>query len=210
MESGDRPPDDARDGSAAGGALLASQQRTSVRLLLRARRGDRAAISEIVARHVGPLTRWAHGRLPRWARTVADTGDLVQEALLQTLRRFHSFEPQGHAALQGYLRRAVDNRIKDEFRRIGRRGLASEVNDRFADAAPSPLQSAIVNDTERRYRDAVARLRETDRRLVVARVELGYSLEQLAAMTGRARPDTARVALRRALQRLAVEMARGS
>jgi hypothetical protein len=43
---------------------------------------------------------------------------------------------------------------------------------------------------------------------VVARVELGYSLEQLALMTNRARVDTARVALRRALERLALEMAR--
>ncbi|HTU99046.1 MAG TPA: sigma-70 family RNA polymerase sigma factor [Luteitalea sp.] len=181
-----------------------------MRLLLRARRGDQAAIAEIVGRHLGPLTRWAHGRLPRWARTVADTGDLVQEALLQTIRRINGFEPQGHAALQAYLRRAVDNRIKDEFRRIGRRGLASSVDDRLPDSAPSPLQSAMFSDTERRYREGVSRLRESDQRLVVARVELGYSLEQLAALTGRARPDTARVALRRALQRLAVEMARGS
>lgn len=210
MESGDRLPDDARGDSDVNAVALPAQQRTSMRLLLRARRGDQSAIAEIVTRHVGPLTRWAHGRLPRWARTVADTGDLVQEALLQTLRRFNRFEPQGHAALQAYLRRAVDNRIKDEFRRIGRRGLASELDERLADGAPSPLQAAMFGETERRYREGIGRLRESDRRLVVARVELGYSLEQLAAMTGRVRPDTARVALRRALQRLAVEMARGS
>ena len=56
----------------------------------------------------------------------------------------------------------------------------------------------MASQTEARYRAALARLRPSDRRLVVARVELGYSLEQLAVLTNRARVDTARVALRRA------------
>jgi DNA-directed RNA polymerase specialized sigma24 family protein len=73
---------------------------------------------------------------------------------------------------------------------------------------PSPLEEAKAQQTEDRYRSALSRLRPGDRRLVVGRVELGYSLEQLALLTGRRRVDTARVALRRALERLALEMAR--
>jgi RNA polymerase sigma factor (sigma-70 family) len=138
---------------------------------------------------------------------MADTADLVQEALVQTLRRLDDFEPQGHHALQAYLRRAVDNRIHDEFRRIGRRGVAAALDEAQPDARPSPLDEAVARQTEGRYRAALARLRPGDRRLVVARVELGYSLEQLALMTNRPRVDTARVALRRALERLALEMA---
>lgn len=177
-------------------------------LVRRAREGDGSALHLLFVRHVGPLQRWARGRLPRWARTVADTADLVQEALVQTLRRLGEFEPQGHTALQAYLRRAVDNRIHDEFRRIARRGLASTLDEDRADGRPSPLEEAVARQTEDRYRAALARLRPGDRRLVVARVELGYSLEQLALMTNRPRVDTARVALRRALERLALEMAR--
>lgn len=180
-----------------------------VRLMRRARGGDASALRLLFVRHVGPLQRWARGRLPRWARTIADTADLVQEALVQTLRRLGDFEPQGHNALQAYLRRAVDNRINDEFRRIARRGLASALDEGQADARPSPLEEAMAQQTEARYRAALARLRPGDRRLVVGRVELGYSLEQLALLTGRRRVDTARVALRRALERLALEMARG-
>ena len=179
------------------------------RLMLRARDGDAAALDLLFVRHMGPLQRWARGRLPRWARTIADTADLVQEALVQTLRRLGEFEPQGHEALQAYLRRAVDNRINDEFRRIARRGLASALDEGQPDARPSPLEEAVAEQTERRYRVALDRLRPGDRRLVVARVELGYSLEQLALLTRRRRVDTARVALRRALVRLAAEMARG-
>jgi RNA polymerase sigma factor (sigma-70 family) len=177
-------------------------------LMRRAQDGDGSALHLLFAQHVGPLRRWARGRLPRWARTVADTADLVQEALVHTLRRLGEFEPQGHQALQAYLRRSVDNRIHDEFRRIARRGLASTLDEAHADSRPSPLEEAVAQQTESRYRQALARLRPADRRLVVARVELGYSLEQLALMTNRPRVDTARVALRRALERLALEMAR--
>ena len=195
-----RPPETPISGS--------NTHRSFGQLVLRARRGDAAALHALFERHVGPLQRWARGRLPRWARTVADTADLVQEALVQTLRRLDDFEPQGHSALQAYLRRAVDNRINDEFRRIARRGLAGALDDGQPDERPSPLDEAVAQQTEARYRAALKRLRPGDRRLVVARVELGYSLEQLALLTNRSRVDTARVALRRALERLALEMTR--
>lgn len=183
-------------------------QRSFGRLVRRARGGDASALHSLFVRHMGPLQRWARGRLPRWARTIADTADLVQEALVQTLRRLDDFEPQGHSALQAYLRRAVDNRINDEFRRIARRGLAGALDEGQPDGRPSPLDEAVAQQTEARYRAALARLRPGDRRLVVGRVELGYSLEQLALLTNRTRVDTARVALRRALERLALEMTR--
>jgi RNA polymerase sigma factor (sigma-70 family) len=178
------------------------------RLVSRARSGDVSALNSLFVRHMDPLRRWARGRLPRWARTIADTADLVQEALVHTLRRLDDFEPQGHSALQAYLRRAVDNRINDEFRRIARRGLAGAIDEAQPDGRPSPLDEAVAQQTEARYRAALARLRPGDRRLVVGRVELGYSLEQLALLTNRSRVDTARVALRRALERLALEMTR--
>ena len=181
---------------------------TSGRLLARARAGDRSALGLLLDRHLGPLQRWARGRLPRWARTMSDTADLVQEAVLNTIRRLDAFEPEGQGALRAYLRTAVDNRINDELRRIARRGPGELLDESAADSAPSPLDEAIGQETEARYRAALARLKPADRRLVVARVELGYTPQQLALMTGRRRPDSARIALHRALVRLADEMTR--
>jgi RNA polymerase sigma factor (sigma-70 family) len=181
---------------------------TSRRLLWRVRRGDRSALDAIVARHLGPLRRWARGRLPQWARTISDTADLVQEAIFQTLGQLEHFEPKAHGALQAYLRRAVDNRINDEFRRIARRGVADVIDEEYRDPSPSPHEQAVAGDLESRYRDALTRLRTADRRLIVGRVEFGYSIEQLALLTGRQRSGAARVALRRALERLAAEMDR--
>jgi DNA-directed RNA polymerase specialized sigma24 family protein len=64
---------------------------------------------------------------------MADTADLVQDAILNTLQRLHTFEPQGHGALRAYLRRAVENRINDEHRRIARRGVADELDEAAPD-----------------------------------------------------------------------------
>jgi RNA polymerase sigma-70 factor (ECF subfamily) len=70
------------------------------RLLSRARSGDREALDVLFARHIPTLRRWASGRLPRWARDIADTQDLVQETVLQVFKRVEAFEPRGEGALQ--------------------------------------------------------------------------------------------------------------
>ncbi len=96
--SGARPPD------------------STTTLLERARAGDHAAIDALFARCVPPLVRWARGRLPRWARDLADTQDVVQEAVLQTFKHLETFDARGEGALQAYLRQAVMNRIRDHIR----------------------------------------------------------------------------------------------
>ena len=88
-------------------------------LIERARKGDQDALERLFARHLRPLQRWASGRLPKWARDLADTDDLVQDTLLQTFKRIEDFEPRRVGALQAYLRQAVLNRLRDELRRKG-------------------------------------------------------------------------------------------
>ena len=64
----------------------------SAELLERARAGDTRALSVLFRRHGPELRQWARGRLPRWARNVADTADVVQDVLLRTFRRIDRFE----------------------------------------------------------------------------------------------------------------------
>ena len=87
-------------------------------LLRRARAGDAGALDDLFRRHLPPLRRWARGRLPRWTRDLRDTEDVVQETLLQTLKRIDVFEPRHEGALQAYLRQALINRVRDEVRRL--------------------------------------------------------------------------------------------
>jgi RNA polymerase sigma factor (sigma-70 family) len=180
---------------------------TSRGLLLRARDGDSRALSALMKRHLPALRRWAHGRLPAWLRAAADTGDLVQTAFLQTIRRLNTFEPRAERALGAYLRQAVINQIRDEHRRFGRRGPHDPLAETFVDGSASPFDEASYAQLEGRYRAALAQLGSDDQKLVVAHVELGYTHEQLGCMTGK-KTDTARVALRRALNRLAEVMRR--
>lgn len=187
------------------------QSATSAELLVRARRGDSRAISTLFRRHGGALRRWARGRLPKWARSINDTADIVQDALLQTFRRVDRFDNRGKGALSAYLRQAVVNRIRDEMRRVARRP-AEVVDERILDMpAHGKNQFDLVLDAEQeqRYKEALKMLSEEDRLLIVGRIELHYNYHQLALITGRATPDAARLAVRRAALRLAKSMSSG-
>ena len=154
------------------------------------------------------LRRWARGRLPRWARSFLDTSDLVQDTLLRTFTRIAVFEPKGDGALRAYLRHAVENRIRDELRRVARRPaeMSLDADIQVPSGGRSPLDHAIDDQIWARYLSALKRLTPRERRLIVGRAELGYSFTQLAHIDGRASPDAARMALKRALVRLASEM----
>ncbi|HEX8029492.1 MAG TPA: sigma-70 family RNA polymerase sigma factor [Vicinamibacterales bacterium] len=178
-------------------------------LLERARAGDRDAVDALVARCWPPMLRWAKGRLPPWARDLADTQDVVQEAVVQTFKHLDRIEARGEGALQAYLRQAVLNRIRDHIRRVGRRPAATTLDSQHVDPAPSPLEHAVGREALECYEAALARLSDADRELIVASVELGYTNEQLAESTGRASPDAARRAAKRALVKLAEEMESG-
>ena len=180
----------------------------SSELLRRARRGDRSAVDALFVRMFPWLRKRTRGRLPGWARGVLDTSDVVQDVLLHTIRRISGFESTSSIAFRAYLLRAVDHRIRDEMRRVGRRGTRGDLTEADLPPAgdPSPLDQLIDDEAWRRYLRALQRLSQRERRLIVGRGELGYSFKQLALVDDRASADAARKALRRALVRLSQEM----
>lgn len=181
---------------------------SSVDLIERARGGDAAALDQLMARHLPRLRRWASGRLPRWARDVADTQDLVQDTLLQTFKRIDKIDAQRPGALQAYLRQGILNRIRDEFRRAGRRPAVLELDSQAPDGSASPLEEAIGRQAVERYEQALQRLRDDDREAIIARIEMGFTHEEVATLLGKPSANAARMALERALVRLAAEMHR--
>jgi RNA polymerase sigma-70 factor (ECF subfamily) len=178
-------------------------------LLEAARKGDREALERLFARHLKPLQRWASGRLPQWARDLADTDDLVQDTLLQTFKRIEDFEPRRVGALQAYLRQAVLNRLRDELRRKGRHPDAVELDGLERAETRSPLEEAIGREAVESYEQALQRLRPEEREAVIARVEMGYTYEEMAEALAKPTADAARKAAQRALVRLAEELKRG-
>ena len=178
-------------------------------LLRQAQAGDSQALSRLFGRYMPPLLRFAHRRVPPWARSAMDTGDLVQETILHAFRRIKFFEPRQNGALLGYLRRALLNRIRDQFRKAGRRPPPVELDDSAVDTGQSPLEYAITEEDRARYTEGLSKLRPADREAIVGRLELGYSYEQLALVLRKPSPEAARLAVRRALVKLGEQMHRG-
>jgi RNA polymerase sigma factor (sigma-70 family) len=182
-------------------ALLVTQE-----LLQCARGGDRAALDALVARYLPRLRRWASGRLPGYARSLLDTSDLVQETLTRVLQGLDRIEVRGPGGFQAYVRQAVLNRIRDEVRWAARRPGPDGVPESLPDLAPSPLEHAIGADVLARYERGLAALGEEERELLHLRLELDLDYQEITAMTGRASRDATRMAIQRALARLAAEM----
>lgn len=181
----------------------------TVELLNQARRGDAFALERLLERCMPPLRRWAHGRLPAPLRGPQETADLVQNAIAATLQRLDTFEVRHQGALQAYLRTAVLNQIRDLVRQQQRRPAMAELPDTVANRDPSPLELAIGAENLDRYEAAVDRLPQADQEAIIGRLELQYAYEELAVVLGKPSPDAARMAVTRALKRLAEEMRRG-
>jgi len=183
--------------------VVSSELESTFLLIEQIRAGDKSALDRLLRRFLPLLTRWASGRLPRGARDLSDTEDLVQETIISALRHLDHIEIRGEGALQAYLRRAVLNRIRDELRRHGRRGLVETLDENVRAKEDSPLEIAIGNEALERYEAALSRLSSGDREAVIARIELGQTYAEIASVLGKPSTEAARMAVNRALARLA-------
>lgn len=175
---------------------------STLELLARVRQGDRDALDRLITRCLPPLRRWARGRLPSAARGALDTQDLVQDTILNSLRRLDHFDSRHEGAFQAYLRQAVLNRIRDEARRFSRRPAPTELTDAYESDSASPLDIAIGREGVARYEAALQRLRPVDREAIIGRLELQHDYQELATILGKPNANAARVAVTRALARL--------
>jgi RNA polymerase sigma factor (sigma-70 family) len=179
---------------------------TTSELIDRTRRGDASAPNLLLARYLPLLTRWAHGRLPPGARDLSDTADLVQVTLLRAFQNLATFDVQGPGAFFGYLRQIMNNLLRDELRRAGRRPGMSELNDDLVHSGASPLAATITLETVNNYERALNALSAEQRELITMRVELGLELNEIARLTASPSPNAARMRVARALADLAKQM----
>jgi RNA polymerase sigma factor (sigma-70 family) len=126
--------------------------------------------------------------------------------LLRVLEGLDHIEVRGPGGFQAYVRQAVLNRIRDEVRWTARRPGPAGVPETLPDPSPSPLENAIGADVLERYERSFASLEESDRELLHLRIELGFDYQEIATMTGGPSRDAVRMAIQRALGRLAEAM----
>ena len=178
----------------------------TVDLVERARDGDQSAWEVLMRRYRGPLQRFARSRLARQRQRLADTDDVIQDVTINVFRRLHRIELRFPGALLAYLRRSVSNRVADEHRRAVRQGPLATLDENLPDGQQSPLDATLDRDKVRAYRTALLALGADDRLAIVMRLERGEGYDAIAARLGKPTPNAARVAVARAMFKLAKQM----
>jgi RNA polymerase sigma factor (sigma-70 family) len=137
---------------------------------------------------------------------MSETADVVQDAALGVWRRLDRLDLREPGDLEAYVRRAVLNRIHDEGRRRLRRPDPVTLDAELPAQEPSALDRAIGHQSWDRCRAAFSRLAQDERDVIVARLELGYSFEAIAALLDRPSAAAARMAFTRAIATLRADV----
>ena len=175
-------------------------------LLRKAQLGRRIALEELFRRELPPLRRWAIANVPSSIRRAGDTDDFVQRALLRTLRRLPHLRLADDATLQPYLRRVLQNLVRDHGREMARQPPIRSLEAWDHPIARSHVDAMIGAETYARYRAAVRKLSPRARAALQARIERGLDYAAVARRAKCASPAAARAMVGRALERVVTEM----
>jgi len=180
-------------------------------MLSRARSGDEQARCDLVQRYREPLARFLHNRLARSSRGVEETQDFVQETLSAAARQLDRFEYRGLGSFWGYLRRIGLNLIGQASRRRGLPIAADHASGTSHEPVARELPPSLaVQQNERllAIEDALQRLPRAECNALLLRLEFDQPYKVIAREGGYPSADAARMAVGRALARLARVLAR--
>ena len=178
---------------------------STAELFRRARAGDRNALNDLYNRVWAVLCRVAHGRLPKCARGLTDTQDIVQNVMVNALKAINTFEPRYPGAFLAFMHRCVINEVNTQVRKATRRPSSGPVPPDLPVDGPSPYDDAEGTETRDRYERALTKLSEEDQQIIIARVEMGFSYSEIAKINN-IHVNAARMRVARALVRLAEVM----
>jgi RNA polymerase sigma-70 factor (ECF subfamily) len=180
---------------------------STAELLRRVRDGDGQARDALFRRCLPLLRRWAHGRLPRESRDVADTDDLVQVTLIRALNHVGDFDARHAGSFLAYLRQILLNEVRGELRKRRVRGIQVEVGGHDpGDGGESVVEHLLGHERLRQYEVALAGLGREQQELVLMRLEFGLDYAAIAAETG-STTNAVRMRLARALETMGRQIA---
>lgn len=170
---------------------------TDATIVARVRAGDREAYAELVRRHAPTALRTAS-----LLGAGADAEDVVQEAFVKAYTRLGTF--RDGSPFRPWLLRIVTNETRNLHRGAGRRRAREQLawarTERLLIEA-EPLDSALSRERREALVEALRRLAERDRQVVVCRYLLGLTEVESSAVLGWPR-GTVKSRLSRALGRL--------
>jgi RNA polymerase sigma-70 factor (ECF subfamily) len=112
-----------------------------VELMARARAGEAEALGELCALYRNYLRMVVRAGLGPRLRERVELSDVVQEALVEVVRQFPQFTGQNEAALVGWLRRLVGQKLADLGRYHSRAKRSSGGHDLALDAPYEPADA---------------------------------------------------------------------
>jgi RNA polymerase sigma-70 factor (ECF subfamily) len=175
---------------------------TEAELAVRAAAGDAAATTALLASIRPGVVRYCRARLGRFDGGYNQADDIAQEVCLAVLSALPRFIDQGRP-FSAFVFTIAANKVADAQRAAVRsKGITpfDELPDR-PDPAPGPEEQAVASDLTRRLTRLLAHLSDTHRELIVLRVAVGLSAEEVGAVLGMT-ATAVRVAQSRALNRL--------
>ncbi len=177
--------------------MLDSQQ--TLDLLDKARQGDAAAAERLLAEHREPVRHMIGLRLDRAIARRVDASDVVQEVLLEASRRLQDYLRHPVMPFHLWLRHIAKDHIIDAHRRhrqAQKRGVdreqplapagwadrsSLELAAQFVDQELTPASAALRQELERRLHEAIGRLEEDDREVILMRHFEQLSNQEVAA-----------------------------
>ena len=169
-------------------------------LAIRAARGETRAVAELLAQVRPGVLRYCWAHLGSLANASPD--DVAQEVCLAVFQALPRYRDRG-LPFAGFVYRIAANKVADSFRAArraaGTRSLESvpdQIDDRW-----NPERRALIADMARRALRLLDDLPHTQRQIIVLRVAVGLSAEEVADALGMT-ASAVRMAQSRALCRL--------
>src|SRR5882762_10242397 len=99
------------------------EQTSTKALLLRAQTGEQQALGELYNRYLMRVLAAVRARLGAELRGKLESWDIVQDALMASLKNIQSFNQTSEGAFLNWLAKVVENRIRDQldYFRAGKR-----------------------------------------------------------------------------------------
>jgi RNA polymerase sigma-70 factor (ECF subfamily) len=175
---------------------------TEAELVRRAVRGDAAATETLLASARPGIVRYCRARLGRVNGRYASADDVAQEVCLGVLRSLPGFRDRGRP-FSAFVYAIAANKVADAQRAAVRDQTVASVEAllEHPDPAPGPEQVAERADVGRRLGRLMRHLPPLHREIVVLRVAVGLSAEDVGQVLGMS-AGAVRVAQSRALARL--------
>jgi RNA polymerase sigma-70 factor (ECF subfamily) len=171
-------------------------------LPLRAARGESAAVAELLAQVRPGVVRYCWAHLGSLGRGHVSPDDVAQEACLAVFEALPRFRDRG-LPFTAFVYRIAANKVADALRAARRAASTGslELTPEQADDRWNPEHHALIADMSRRALELLADLPDTQREILILRVAVGLSAEEVGDLLGMT-AAAVRMAQSRALSRL--------